>query len=60
MSFKDAMPVSGQNCYAKYEKLLNIVIHAYKNITEKRISWKCVARKFGVIYLLFDPLRQNS
>ena len=38
MSFKDAMPVSGQNCYAKYEKLLNIVIHAYKNITEKRIS----------------------
>ena len=44
----------------KYEKLPNIVIHACKNITEKMYLLKCLARKFGFVYLRFDPLRRNS
>jgi len=45
----------------KYEKLPSIVIHACKNITEKTcICRKCLARKFGFVYLRFDPLRRKS
>jgi len=36
---------------SKYEKLPNIVLLACKNITEKSICWKCLARKFGFIYV---------
>jgi len=31
-----------------------------KQITEKRICWKSVARKFGFVYLCFDPLRSKQ
>ena len=44
----------------KYEKLSNIVVHACKILQKKWICWKCVARKFGFVYLHFDPLRRNS
>jgi len=43
-----------------YEKLPNIVIHACKHNQNKWICWKCVARKFGYVYLHFDTLSQNS
>ena len=33
-----------------YVKLPNLFIHACKNITEKNIFWKCVARKLGFVY----------
>ena len=39
--------LSNETYSRKYEKLPNIVIHACKNITEKRPCWKCVACKFG-------------
>ena len=48
------------NFSRKYVKLPNIVIHACKSITEKCICWKCVARKFGFVYLRVDPLRRDS
>jgi len=51
--------LSSETFSRKYEKLPNIVILACKNITEK-ICWKCLARKFGFVYLRVDPLRLNS
>ena len=56
-----SLPYLGSETYSrKYVKLPNIVIHACKCITEKCICWKCVARKFGFVYLRFDPLCRNS
>ena len=52
--------LSSETYSRKYEKLPNIVIHACKNNTEKMYSLKCLASKFGFVYLRFDPLRQNS
>jgi len=52
--------LSSETYSRKYEKLLNIVVHACKNITEKCICWKCLARKFGFVCLRFDLLRRNS
>jgi len=46
--------------FRKYEKLLSTVIHTWKNYRKKWICWKCVARKFGYVYLRFDPLRRHS
>ena len=53
--------LSSETYSRKYEKLPNIVRHACKNMREKKwICWKCLARKFGFVYLRFDPLRRNS
>jgi len=52
--------LSSETYCRKYKKLPNIVIHACKNNTEKCICWKCLARKFGFVYLRFDPLRRKS
>ena len=51
--------LSSETYSRNYEKLPNIVIYACKNNTENWISWKCVARKFGFVYLRFDPLRRK-
>jgi len=42
-----------RNCQIELSMYLKIL---QKNI----ICWKCVARKFSFVYLLFDPLLQNS
>ena len=44
----------------KYEKLSVIVIMHVKILSKKGNCWKCVTRKFGFVYLRFDPLRWNS
>ena len=49
-----------RNLSRKYEKMPNIVIHACKHITETVYFLKYLARKFGFVYLRFDPLRRNS
>jgi len=51
--------LSSETYSRKYEKLPNIVIYACENITKKWICWKCVARKFGFVYLRFDPMPRN-
>ena len=52
--------LSSETYFRKYKKLPNIIIHARKDMTEKWNCWKCLARKFGFVYLRFDPLRGNS
>jgi len=42
--------LSSETYSRKYEKLLNIVIHAGKILQKKEYFWKYVARKLGFVY----------
>jgi len=42
-----------QSVMASIFNCIDIVVHACKNITEKCICWKCLARKFGFVCLRF-------
>jgi len=52
--------LSSETYSRQYEKLPSIVVHACKILQKKCICWKCLARKFGFVFLRFDPLRRNS